>query len=71
MIIVGEGQSIFGFRGSESDTTHQLRQDWFNADIALFNNILTEQQKAAQNFVKDMNKNMGIIIQHFDFSGIL
>ena len=38
MIDCGEGQSIFGFRGSESDTTHQLRQDWINADIALFNN---------------------------------
>ena len=69
MIDCGEGQSIFGFRGSESDTTHQLRQDWINADIALFNNILTEQQKAAQNFVKDMNKKYGDNYTTFDFSG--
>lgn len=71
MIDCGEGQSIFGFRGSESDTTHQLRQDWINADIALFNNILTEQQKAAQNFVKDMNKKYGDNYTTFDFRGIL
>lgn len=69
MIDCGDGQSIFGFRGSESDTTHQLRQDWINADIALFNNILTEQQKAAQNFVKDMNKKYGDNYTTFDFSG--
>lgn len=45
------------------------RQDWINADIALFNNILTEQQKAAQNFVKDMNKKYGDNYTTFDFSG--
>ena len=56
MIDCGDGQSMFGFRGSESDSIHQKRQDWFNADFALFNNILTEQQKVAQDFVKDMNK---------------
>ncbi|MFR0030048.1 MAG: Mbeg1-like protein [Coprococcus phoceensis] len=49
--------------------SHQLRQDWFNADIALFNNILTEQQKAAQDFVKDMNKKYGDNYTTFDFSG--
>ena len=59
MIDCGDGQAIFGFRGSESNTTHQTRQDWINADVALFNNILTRQQKVAQNFVKDMNKKYG------------
>ena len=71
MIDCGEGQSIFGFRGSESDTTHQLRQDWINADIALFNNIFTGTAESSTELVKDMNKNMGIIIQHLIFRGIL
>ncbi|MFQ9643244.1 MAG: Mbeg1-like protein, partial [Coprococcus phoceensis] len=69
MIDCGDGQSMFGFRGSESDSIHQKRQDWFNADFALFNNILTEQQKVAQDFVKDMNKKYGDKYTVFDFSG--
>ena len=69
MIDCGDGQAIFGFRGSESNTTHQTRQDWINADVALFNNILTRQQKVAQGFVKNMNKKYGKQYRTFDFSG--
>ena len=51
------GKAVIAFRGSEGmDNLDNLQHDWIEADFGLMNSTLTEQQKDAEIFLKQISK---------------
>lgn len=69
LIDTGDGDAIIAFRGSESDTLENIVKDWGMSDIGLLNNVLTPQQRAAQQYVSYINKTYGNKYRSFTLTG--
>ncbi len=57
-VVLKDGDDlIVSFRGSESpDALQNIHQDWVNADIALLEGQLTDQQEDVNRFIDQLNK---------------
>lgn len=69
MIETGNGDSIVGFRGSESYDCYQAIKDWGKADVGRINNELTEQQADATDYMEYLYKKYGDSYEKFYFTG--
>lgn len=68
VIDTGDGNAIVGFRGSES-FDNQYVDDWAKADFGMLNNALTEQQKNAEDYIRDIYKKYGDKYNSFSLTG--
>lgn len=58
LIETGDNEAIIGFRGSENITNSKnLLHDWIEADAGLLNSVQTEQQRCAEEMMRDIEKN--------------
>lgn len=69
LIDTGDGNSIVGFRGSESFDGHQGVMDWGVADVGMLNNALTIQQKNAEDYIRYIYENYGDKYNSFSLTG--
>lgn len=69
LIDTRDGDSILGFRGSESFDNNQIMKDWVEADFALLNNTATKQQQLAEEFTREMYDKYGKVYNSFGFTG--
>lgn len=52
LIDTGDGNAIIGCRGSESYDFDQIYNDWILADVGLLDNVATDQQKKAREYME-------------------
>lgn len=69
LIDTRDGNSIVGFRGSESFDKYQDVMDWGVADVGMLNNALTIQQKDAEDYIRHIYEEYGDRYNTFSLTG--
>lgn len=61
--------AIVSFRGSESNTKHDLKSDWIAADLGLLTGDVTAQQMEAQKYIEEITEKFSKRFKRFFLSG--
>ncbi len=69
LIDTGYGDAIIGFRGSESVSGSQVIKDWVVSDAGMYMSVLTQQQKDASDYVRNIWNKYGKKYSTYSITG--